>query len=106
MPATRRHTHKYHKVNMGHKKPYIVYACALPHCRHYVVQNAAIGKMTICWKCGNEFILNRNSDGTVNAKPICPECKQGTQKKVVLTQERPDGENPLGFDMKEFLGLK
>lgn len=68
----KKHTHKYYK---GFLNSVRVWACALPDCSHYMpkhLERMVSGKASICWKCGNEMILdpiNMEKD-----KPICDDC--------------------------------
>ena len=61
--------HKYRRVKMGREKDYIVYRCDLPSCPHYVPKYLAVGRESICWKCGKTFILNGKN--LTQAKPTC-----------------------------------
>jgi len=69
--GTKRHIHKYHKVND-------VWACAFSDCTHFMPHNVASsvpGKKSKCWECGDEFILtlkNMRKD-----EPICNNCELG-----------------------------
>lgn len=67
------HIHKYHRVKLGKQKQYTVYKCALPDCAHYVGKELARGRRSICWQCGNDFVLSAYSIRL--AKPYCPNCK-------------------------------
>lgn len=72
MARSKRHVHKYHKVMVANQ---YVWACALPDCTHYMpkhMENMIPGKYSICWNCGETFLLD-----TVNMrtdKPYCPDC--------------------------------
>jgi len=58
-------------------KGYIVYACALPDCTHYIREDMVVGKKTVCWVCGKYTIVYRDSNGIL-ARPHCKTC---TKKK-------------------------
>jgi formylmethanofuran dehydrogenase subunit E len=66
--GAKRHTHRYHKLgNQWH--------CSLPDCTHFMPGNVAeniIGKKSICWNCGKEFILDEIS--LQNERPVCANC--------------------------------
>lgn len=65
----KRHTHKYYKVPIAGQT---VWACALPDCNHYMpkhMENLVPGKGSICWSCGDSFVLN-----PVNMKNDHPKC--------------------------------
>jgi len=67
------------KINHAHKlKRYVynngtkVYFCTLPDCTFRISIGLALGKRTICWRCGKEF--NMNTYSLSLAKPHCEEC--------------------------------
>jgi hypothetical protein len=83
------HTHKYERVRLGKK---YVYKCALPNCPHYVYKELAKGRVSICWRCGDEFVMNTYS--VQLAKPHCKKChrlKSGEKK------EYPDTKKAMEF---------
>lgn len=75
-----KHFHKYRKVNIAKKEntPYFVMQCTLPECNHYAPMKTQLsapslkGKISICNKCNEPFILNRRAIRM--AKPICDIC--------------------------------
>ena len=72
MTKAKRHTHKYHQINLSSQK---VWACALPDCNHYMpkhLDETVPGKKSICWKCETEFILNASNMS--QRKPVCDGC--------------------------------
>lgn len=70
------HVHMYQRKDIG-KAPnsYIVYACALPNCTHYIAEQFAMGKQSLCNKCGNEFYLDKYVIQGVRVNPYCPDCR-------------------------------
>lgn len=80
-----KHTHRYERVDIGVNKEYIVYRCSLPDCHHYLPETLVVGKKTICWRCGAEFILTRN---LLFKKPHCENCIE--RKIDDATKERVD----------------
>ncbi len=68
MPAFK-HTHKYRRVRLGKNKRYTVYRCVRPNCTHFIEEKLVLGRSTICWKCGAEFIM---TEKTMKMKPNCP----------------------------------
>lgn len=66
-----KHIHKYIRTDIGEKKPYVVYKCALPECTHYLAEKLALGKLSICWRCGNTFQLVKR---LMLKKPHCDAC--------------------------------
>lgn len=84
MPA-KTHKHKLKRVNIGVKKEYIVYKCALSDCSYYVARKLAVGKETICWKCSTVFTMKpRDLD---YARPLCINCK-GTLRPDIAAHNR------------------
>lgn len=63
--------HKYRRINLG-KKGYVVYKCMLPNCPHFIRAELCIGRMSICWRCGKEFVMNEKTLQLV--KVHCIEC--------------------------------
>lgn len=53
------HCHKYYRVDIGQRKPYVVYRCALPRCTHYLQRELITAKESICWECGERFIVTK-----------------------------------------------
>lgn len=75
MSKARRHTHKYHHVDTPYGK---LWSCALPDCNHHMpahYEATLPGKYSICWQCGEKFILN--PENMKQDKPICENCKLG-----------------------------
>jgi len=77
MPG-KKHTHKYEYTDMGYQ---MLWACALPDCPHHLpkwMEKRILRAASICWKCGEEFILDEYSTRTAiqerNGLPICQEC--------------------------------
>lgn len=67
---TQKHTHKLrrHIYKTGAR----VYFCTLPDCYHKIECSLAVGKMSICNICGEEFQLNEYHVRL--AKPHCDKC--------------------------------
>lgn len=63
--------HKYMLVEWGEKKTPI-HKCILPGCAHYVHTIMAENRESLCWKCGDRFILTK--DKLERVKPKCDKC--------------------------------
>ena len=64
-----RHTHKYYRLKDG------LWHCALSDCTHYMPRNVeeqVEGKKSLCWECGEEFILDERA--MESARPVCFAC--------------------------------
>lgn len=101
----KRHVHKYYRANMSSQK---VWACALSDCNHYMpkhMEELVRGKNSICWKCGEDFILNPFH--MKQDKPVCDDCAlglseiQGTGIKTTVvekvSEDTPTAEAILNF---------
>ena len=64
------HIHKFKKLR--YKSGNEVFFCILPDCSVKINPALALGKRSICHRCGNEFILNEYSLRLV--KPHCESC--------------------------------
>ncbi len=49
-----------------------IFFCALPDCSKKLNPALLLGKRSICWRCGNDFIMNEYSLRL--AKPHCEKC--------------------------------
>jgi hypothetical protein len=88
-PKTQDHVHKYKLEILGDVRVkrvngkklfekvggYPIYRCVLPDCPHYVPMMMAVGRKSICWKCGNEMVLTIRNIKT--KKPKHRECVLG-----------------------------
>jgi len=59
---------KRHTYETGSK----IFFCALPKCTKKLKIGLALGKESICWRCGEPFIMNEYSIRL--AKPHCEDC--------------------------------
>ena len=73
-----KHVHKYHRLRIG-KNEYEIYKCALAGCTHYVQAELVVGRKSICWRCGNEFIITGKLR---HKKPHCEDCIQSKTAKL------------------------
>lgn len=81
MPETN-HVHKYQRVKLGGRQSkYIVMKCMLPGCTHFIRRDLAVGRKSICWKCGGELILNM--ENTTLKKPTHRECRRVREQEGV-----------------------
>jgi len=63
----------------------------LPNCAHFLREELAEGRASICWRCGIEFILNKRN--MIQTKPHCmsDECTREykTRLNVILLNTEP-----------------
>ncbi len=90
-----KHTHKLRRHT--YKSGNTTFFCALPDCSYKISPPLAIGKRSICWRCGDPFILNEYSVRL--AKPHCEKCHKpkGEQKELPMDAKLPQLE-----DLKDF----
>lgn len=67
---TKKHIHKLKRHRFGSGNT--IYFCTLPDCSYKIKQPLALGKESICNRCGNAFIMNEYSIRL--AKPHCTDC--------------------------------
>jgi hypothetical protein len=91
MPKIAKHIHKYERVVLG-KRGYTVFRCILPGCGHYIREELATGKMAICNRCENVFIMDKVA--ITLKKPHCLDCTKRKDnadfdifKEMVLDKE-------------------
>jgi late competence protein required for DNA uptake (superfamily II DNA/RNA helicase) len=84
---TEKHVHKYKRLK--YKSGNFIFFCALPDCNQKINISLALGKRSLCWRCGSEFIMTEYSLRL--AKPHCNNCLkskfEGTHLNVVVTDE-------------------
>ena len=82
---SKQHVHKYRRVDIGRDLPYWVMQCSEAGCTYYIAMKTKktaphlVGKIAICNKCGDRFILDRRS--LKLAKPICINCVQSPREE-------------------------
>jgi hypothetical protein len=70
--------HKYLKKKLK-KGAYVVWKCMLPGCPHYIKDELVENRMTRCWRCGTEFVLDKLVMKLT--RPHCKACTRGSDKK-------------------------
>ena len=81
-----KHIHKLKKIRYKTTGAAVLF-CALPDCSYKINPILALGKRSICWRCGNSFILNEYALRL--AKPHCESChrsKNGEGKPETVTE--------------------
>ena len=59
-----------------------IFFCALPDCPKKMNPALLLGKRSLCWRCGNEFIMNEYSLRL--AKPHCSNCHKPKIDRIVF----------------------
>ena len=65
-----KHVHKFKRLKF--KSGNTIFFCALPDCNQKLNTSLALGKRSLCWRCGEPFIMNEYSLRL--AKPHCENC--------------------------------
>lgn len=103
--VVQQHIHKLKRHS--YKSGTAVYFCVLD-CKFKVSTSLALGKRTLCWRCGESFIMD---EYTIRlAKPHCPSCHKPkdrlapvpseareahTENEPSVTQDIPSMESPV-----------
>lgn len=79
--------HKYQRINLSHNadKPYWVFKCVKPFCKHYIAVHLAENKECECWRCGLLMIIDRLMIQQGLIKIHCRECTKSHRSKDVNT---------------------
>jgi len=78
---TEKHVHKFRRLR--YKSGNEIFFCTLPDCSAKINQSLALGKRSICWRCGEPFIMNEYSLRL--AKPHCNNCHKPKNEIVPPT---------------------
>lgn len=92
--AKEKHVHKLkkHSFKSGNQ----VFFCALPDCHCKFAPALVLGKRCICWRCGEEFIMNEYSLRLT--KPHCTNCHKPKVIKVTMTDVGFNADNHKSID--------
>lgn len=77
----KKHIHKYMRQTL---KFATVWRCALPDCNHFMPphqEGMITGRYSICWGCGNKFILDEFT--MQNDMPECHNCKTDNEISLI-----------------------
>lgn len=87
---TEKHIHKFrrHRYSSGNT----VFFCALPDCKVKIDPALSLGKRSICWRCGEPFILSEYSIRL--AKPHCENCHKPKSLPAEFTGYDSENVNP------------
>lgn len=83
-PEIKKHDiHKYERVKLGAKK-WEVYKCVKPNCPHWIRQELVAGKVTECWRCGQEVVMTKPM--AKQKKPHCLNCTRPYNRHQSTTE--------------------
>lgn len=86
------HIHKFKKLR--YKSGNEVFFCALPDCSQKINISLALGKRTLCWRCGEPFIMTEYSLRLV--RPHCENCHKSKNAIIDNPDKTFDSEVKLG----------
>lgn len=55
----------------------VIFKCVLPGCQHYLNDRFIIGKISLCWRCNQPFLIDKQLKEL--KKPHCHDCTKGRQ---------------------------
>lgn len=95
-----KHIHKFKRLK--YKSGNTIFFCALPDCNQKLSTALALGKRSLCWRCGEPFIMNEYSLRL--AKPHCDKCHQpkGINKEDINTTIHTD-EDGISYDIRGYV---
>lgn len=67
-----KHIHRYIRRTLTPRSTTLIYACIEPGCSHYVYPNHLVGKISLCNKCREPFVITPKL--ALLAKPHCKAC--------------------------------
>lgn len=73
-----KHTHKYERIRLGKNKR-VEFKCVIPGCVHHIAPELVVGRLSICFECGDEFVMTKYNVKK-HAKPRCINCIAGGNK--------------------------
>lgn len=81
--------HRYILKNQGVNKEYLVYRCmhANGACGHYIKAEDAVGRDTICWRCGKVCQVPKMRRNRYVVRPHCITCTK--EYKQTIPSSRP-----------------
>lgn len=97
MTEKKKHTCKFKRLR--YKSGNVTLFCTDPDCNKKINPALAVGKRCICWRCGEEFILNEYSIRL--SKPHCVNCHKGKDSSN-FSEETTDLSH-LKSDMKNLI---
>ena len=76
-----KHIHKYRRMTQG-SRGHRIYKCQVPGCTHYIDVKLAEGRISLCNRCNEPFVIDKRS--MKQAKPHCNDCVERTNdtKKI------------------------
>ena len=103
-----KHYHKYQKVLLGKKRDYLVYKCMIPNCKHYTSPELVPGKIALCFRCNQPFVVKHGSvrRGKEMLKLHCEPCTRRKGKVVKYAESKATHLlQSLGFEVPDQISI-
>lgn len=71
---TKHQVHKYKRIKF--KSGHIVFRCMLPGCSHFIREELLRGRLSVCWRCGEEHVITN----TRLSKQHCDSCTKSVKE--------------------------
>jgi len=83
--------HRYILAGIGKEKKYLVYRCmhADGACGHYLPAAEAIGRDTICWRCGATCKVPKGRPDRMVKRPHCVSCTKVYRDSLPKASSKP-----------------
>lgn len=94
-----KHIHKFKRLK--YKSGNQIFFCTLPDCNVKINSALALGKRSLCWRCGESFIMNEYSLRL--AKPHCENCHK--PKKELWLHKPSEAEKLATEDLVKTISL-
>ena len=99
--------HRYILADYGHNKVYLVYRCMHPSnsCGHYIKAEDAVGRDTICWRCGEICKVPAMRRNRYVKRPHCVDCVKVYKSKLPQASSKPIELSKLAeMSLEELMG--
>lgn len=67
----RKHIHKYRRAKLGDS---VIYKCIFGGCTHFINKALIEGRVCVCHRCNQPFIITKLTLRNCPAKPHCDNC--------------------------------
>ena len=77
--------HKYLRIKVKGRTSISTYRwrCVLPGCHHYLLEDFIVGAVCICWRCGDDFVIDKVT------KLLKPHCRKCTRRRDEEEEQLP-----------------
>lgn len=76
-----KHIHKYRRAKLGKS---VIYKCAISGCTHYILKDLIEGRISVCWRCPNPFVITKKTLKNCPAMPHCDNCYPKSDEDIAM----------------------